>query len=62
MKNENLFEKMGVSFLVESTKIECTTFPYKLPCQKPMFRQTESEVQNASSTKNRVFPVTTLSF
>ena len=28
-KNENLFHKTGALFLVESTKIENATFPYK---------------------------------
>ena len=29
MENENLFQKTGVPFLVESTKIENASFPYK---------------------------------
>ena len=28
-KNENFFQKTGVLFLVESTRIENATFPYK---------------------------------
>ena len=28
-ENESLFRKTGVQFLVESTKIENTSFPYK---------------------------------
>ena len=40
-KNVNLFQKTGVPFLVESTKIDNRTFPYKLLCLKPMLRQIE---------------------
>ena len=29
MENETLFQKTGVTFLVESTKIENASFPYK---------------------------------
>ena len=29
LENENLFQKIGVLFLVESTKIENASFPYK---------------------------------
>ena len=29
LENENLFQKIGVPFLVESTEIEITSFPYK---------------------------------
>ena len=30
LKNENLIQKLGYHFFVESTKIENTTFPYKI--------------------------------
>ena len=29
LENENLFQKTGVHFLVETTKIENTSFPFK---------------------------------
>ena len=29
LENENLFQKTGVQFLVETTKIEITSFPFK---------------------------------
>ena len=29
LENENLFQKTGIAFLVENTKIENTSFPYK---------------------------------
>ena len=29
LENENLFQKTGVGFLVETTKIEITPFPFK---------------------------------
>ena len=29
LENKNLFQKTGVQFLVESTKIENASFPYK---------------------------------
>ena len=48
---ENLFQKTGVSFLVESTKIGNASFPYKPPCQKPMLRQIEWWIQSWSITK-----------
>ena len=35
-------------------------FHAKLPCQKPLLRQIEWEVQNGTSTKNRFLPLTTL--
>ena len=62
LKNENLFQKTGVPFLVESIKIESATFPHKLPCQKPMLRQIEREVQNGSIKKSGVLLVTTFCF
>ena len=30
LENENLFQKIGVPFLVESTEIEIASFPYKI--------------------------------
>ena len=54
---QNFFKKLEYPFLVESTKIDSTTFLYKLLCQKPMLRQIEWGVQNGPTTKNGVLPV-----
>ena len=35
LENENLFQKTGVPFLVESTKIENALFPYKTAISEP---------------------------
>ena len=40
------FQKTEYRFLVESTKIENASFPYKSACQTPMLRQIEWWVQN----------------
>ena len=34
LENENLFQKAGVPFLVESTKIENASFPYEIVMQE----------------------------
>ena len=34
LENENLFQITGISFLVESTKIETASFPYKTGISK----------------------------
>ena len=41
LEDENFFFKIGVPFLVERTKIEKGSFPYKLSYQKPMLKQIE---------------------
>ena len=38
------------------------SFHTKLPCQKPILRQIECEVQNGPNTKNGVLSVTILFF
>ena len=42
-------------FLVESTKIESTTFTQKLPCQKPQLRQIEWGVVQSGRPKKMEF-------
>ena len=56
LKNENLFKKLEYGFLVESIKIENTSFPCKTA------RHLEWGVQNGPITKNKVLPVNTLFF
>ena len=63
LENEYLFQKLEYCSLVESTKIENVSFPYKtVICQKPMLRQMEWLLQNGRITKNGVLPKTTLFF
>ena len=62
LEYENHFQKTGVPFLVESTKIETDHFYRKLPYEKPMLRQIKWWVQNGSITMNKVLSVTTLIF
>ena len=62
LKNQNLSEKTGVPFFVESTRIETQYFNTKLSSQKPMLRQIIWGVQDKPITKNGVLPVTTLIF
>ena len=56
LENENLFKKPKYRFLVETTKIENTSFL----CQKPMLRLIEWRLQNGPVTKSGALPVTTL--
>ena len=53
---QTLFKKLEYNFLVESTKIDNITFPYKTALS--MLRQIEWAVQIEPITKNRVLPVT----
>ena len=60
---KTLFEKLDCRFLVESTTIENTTFPYKTPLSKvSVKRKIEWGVQNGPITKNAVLPLTALLF
>ena len=43
------------NFLVETTKIESTSFPFKTALSETNVRQTEWQLQNGSITKSRVF-------
>ena len=62
MENENIFQKTGYRFLVESTEIESASFPHKTACHKPILRQIEWGVKDAPITKNGVLLVTTSFF
>ena len=55
---QTLFKKLEYRFLVESTKIDNITFPYKIA----LLRQIKWAVQNLPITKNGVLPVTTFHF
>ena len=59
-KTKTFFEKLEYFFLVESTKIETETFPYKTDLSEAILGQVEWGVQNGPITKNRVLPVSTL--
>ena len=62
-KMKTFFKKLEYSFLVESTKIEEVSFPYKkLQYQKLILRKIEWWLQNGPITKSSVVPVTTLLF
>ena len=54
-KTKTFFKKLEHRFLVESTKIENATFPYKTALSEAMLRQTELGVQNGSTAKNEYF-------
>ena len=58
LKNEKNFKNLDYRYLVESTKIESTTFSYKTA----LLRQIKWEIQNGLVTKNGVLPVTALFF
>ena len=60
-KTKTLFKKLEYSVLVETTKIENTSFPFKT-AQEPMLRQTEWRLQNEPITTSGVLPVTALFF
>ena len=61
-KAKTFFKNLSYRFLVESTKIESTSFPYKTDISEANVRQIEWWVQNGTITKNGVLPVTTLVF
>ena len=43
---KTFFKKLEYRFLVETTKTENTSFPFKLLCQKPLLRQIEWRLQS----------------
>ena len=63
-KTRTFFKKLDQIFLVESTKIENASFPYKTTISEAnaMLRQIDWWVQIGPITKNRILPVTTLFF
>ena len=62
LKNGNLFNKLEYRILVENTKVENVSFPYKTALSKANVRTIEWGVQNGPITSNGVLPVTTLFF
>ena len=59
LKNENFFQKPGVPFFqLKLLRLKTQHLQIKLPCQKPILRQTERWVQNGPITKNWAFLVT----
>ena len=62
LKNEILFQKIGVQFLVESTKTDITPFRYKIALSVAKVRQIKWGAQNGTITKKGVLPLTTLFF
>ena len=61
-KTQTLFKKLEYHDLVEITKIDNITFPYKTALSEVMLRQIEWGVQNGPITRTRVLPVTTFLF
>ena len=57
LENENLFQKTGVLFLVETTEIENTSFPFKTALS-----ETNVKTNRMATTKCEVLPVTTFFF
>ena len=57
LENENLFKKLEYCFLVETTKIENKSFPFKTALSK-----TNVKTNRMAATKGGVLPVTTLFF
>ena len=62
LKNKILFQKIGVPFLVESTKIDIAPFQYKIALSEAKVRQIKWGAQNGTITKKGVLPLTTLFF
>ena len=61
LENENLFQKTGVRFLIENTKIENASFLYKTTISEAR-RQMEWTLKNGLIANNGVLPVTTYFF
>ena len=60
-KTKTFFKKLEYRFLVESTKIENASFPYKTAMSEANIK-TKWWLQNGPIKKNGVLPVTTLFF
>ena len=59
---QNLFKKLEYGFLVENTKIENASFPYKTGISEANVKTNRMVSTNGRITKNRVLPVTALIF
>ena len=55
LKNTNPFQKLEYRFLVESTKIENTIFPYKTALSEANVKINRIGLQNSRITKNEVY-------
>ena len=62
LENENLFKKLEYRFLVETTKIENTSFPFKTALSEANVKTNRMMTTNGPITKSRVLPVTTQFF
>ena len=60
LKNEKFFQKLEYRFLVESTRIENASFPYKTATSEVNGKTNYMVTTNGPITKNGVLPVTTL--
>ena len=61
-KTKIFIKKLEYRFLVETTNIENTSFPFKTALSETNVRQIEWQLQNVPITKGGVLPVTTLFF
>ena len=59
---KTFFRKLKYGFLVESTKIENASFPYKTAISEANVKTNRMFVQNGPITKKGVLAVTTLFF
>ena len=57
LKNENLFHKIGVSFLVESTYIKSAIMPYKSALPKASFKVNRMRRAKLTYHKERDFVI-----
>ena len=57
---ETFFEKLEYRFLVESTTVESTLFPYRIVLSN--VKTNRMGLKNGPITKNTVLPLTTLFF
>ena len=55
LKNTNPFQNLDYRFLVESTKIENTIFPYKTALSEVNVKINRIGLQNSRVTKNKVY-------
>ena len=61
-KTKTFFKKLEYHFLVETTKIENTSFPLKTARSETNVKTNRMRLQNGPITKSGVFPVNTLFF
>ena len=59
---QTLFKKLKYHFLVESTKIDNTTFSFKTTLPEANVKTNRIGLQNGRITKNGVLPLTTFLF